>query len=285
MTDRFQTELQLSKQSLAIIQQKKSLLIFPIAHVVINLLLLATVLAPLITLEKTAWEIGKISEKSYFIFFMIVLLYFAVTNLITLIFNAALSFCAIQHIQNKPYTIGGGLKTALSRVATLYCWKVLMVTFGAYVRFSEYWLDDWPTSSTATNVLCGVRWRIAVLFIVPVLIIENLGPWNAVKRSAQLLKNTWGTSLIYRARANMIVFIISLIALLPFFIGLFVGHETAITLGTSVSAVLLIIITVFHSATQIILVSALYLFANGVDASRYYDTALLKEAFRSMGKK
>ena len=41
----------------------------------------------------------------------------------------------------------------------------------------------------------GVAWSIATFLAVPVLVVEGVGPIEAVKRSTQLLKKTWGEQI------------------------------------------------------------------------------------------
>src|SRR5215212_10751368 len=47
--------------------------------------------------------------------------------------------------------------------------------------------------------LIGFAWNIATYLVVPVLAAEDIGPIDAVKRSTQLLKRTWGEQLVGNA--------------------------------------------------------------------------------------
>src|SRR5438309_1955063 len=42
----------------------------------------------------------------------------------------------------------------------------------------------------------GLMWNLATFLAVPVLVAEKLGPIATVKRSVQLLKKTWGESIV-----------------------------------------------------------------------------------------
>ena len=52
--------------------------------------------------------------------------------------------------------------------------------------------------------LLGFGWTVATFLTVPVLAIENVSPIDAVKRSAQLLKRTWGEQLVGNAGVNAV---------------------------------------------------------------------------------
>jgi len=41
-----------------------------------------------------------------------------------------------------------------------------------------------------------LAWNLATFLVVPVLVAEEVGPFEAVKRSAQLLKRTWGEQIV-----------------------------------------------------------------------------------------
>ena len=44
--------------------------------------------------------------------------------------------------------------------------------------------------------LIGVAWTLATFLVVPVLVTRDVGPIDAVKESAGLLRETWGENLI-----------------------------------------------------------------------------------------
>jgi Family of unknown function (DUF6159) len=44
--------------------------------------------------------------------------------------------------------------------------------------------------------LLGVGWNIATYLVVPILVVENVGPVEAIQRSTRLLKQTWGEQII-----------------------------------------------------------------------------------------
>ena len=44
--------------------------------------------------------------------------------------------------------------------------------------------------------LLGFAWNVATYLVVPVLAVENVGPIEAVKRSASYLRKTWGEQIV-----------------------------------------------------------------------------------------
>lgn len=44
-----------------------------------------------------------------------------------------------------------------------------------------------------------IAWAIVTYFVVPVLVVDGVGPIQAVKRSSAILKRTWGESVAVQA--------------------------------------------------------------------------------------
>ena len=136
----------------------------------------------------------------------------------------------------------------------------------------------------ATNTLAGLPWLMATFLITPVLTVENINPWHAIKQSAQLFKNTWGTEIVSNTSIGIMTFPLKIIALLPLVIVFFMGGKTELIIGGTISSVLFFGISTIISALHCMLTSALYLHANHTNISAYYDIELLKNAFRPIKK-
>lgn len=280
------TGIQLAKQSLAVLKQKKSLILFPLLGTIVILAVFIAGLTPLFKIEKAAWiNPHAISKMTVVLFYLIILILFFVAHLFTILFNAGLIACTVKHIKGEPYTISTGFKIMLFRFPILYLWTSLMTTLGAYVRLVEYWSDRWPTSKMATDTLAGLPWLMATFLMTPILTIEPTHPWHAIKRSAQLFKNTWGMCGVSNISIGKITVPLRMISFLPLLIALFIGGKTLLIVGSIITAILFFGISTAVSALHATLTSALYLHANGVNVSPYYDIELLKKAFCPVKKR
>jgi len=52
--------------------------------------------------------------------------------------------------------------------------------------------------------LGGMAWNIITFLVIPVLVVEGVGPIKAIKRSAGLLKKTWGEQIIGNAGIGLV---------------------------------------------------------------------------------
>ena len=55
--------------------------------------------------------------------------------------------------------------------------------------------------------LVGLAWSLVTFLVLPVLVIEQIGPIQAVKRSAELFKHTWGENMIANAGIGIVAMV------------------------------------------------------------------------------
>jgi hypothetical protein len=129
-------------------------------------------------------------------------------------------------------------------------------------------------------MMIGSAWTLATYFVVPVIVYEQLGPIDAVKRSAQMFRETWGERLVSSVSFGLLFFLLAIPALgAPFLVGFLLG--TAAALVTVVLAVLyLIALAVVNAALNGIFVAALYQYTQNHQASGPFTPELLNSAWR-----
>lgn len=117
--------------------------------------------------------------------------------------------------------------------------------------------------------LLGAAWTIATYFVVPVLVVEKLGPVDAFKRSATILKKAWGESIVSNAGVGAVTFLVTLLLMI----------------GTGIVAAVLAIqmsslaLALAGSALSSIVLSALYLYATENKLPEAFHGAGLDQAF------
>ena len=102
---------------------------------------------------------------------------------------------------------------ARTRLGAILGWSVLNLTVGLIlnaIRDRAGFLGD-----IAAGVL-GAAWNVITWLVVPVIVVEGTGPITSAKRSAVLLKQTWGENLIAQAGLGIIGVLVMLPGLLVF---------------------------------------------------------------------
>ena len=192
MFNRIATGWELSKQSFRVLGSDKELVLFPLFSGVACLLVLASFAVPL---WSTPWfrEVIETKQATHDPFAYLILFAFYVINYFVIVFfNAALVSCALKRMAGENPTVTYGLQQAASRLPQIAAWAVVSATVGVILKMIES-KSEWIGKLVAS--LVGAGWAIATYFVVPILVVEQVGPLEALKRSTSLMRRTWGETL------------------------------------------------------------------------------------------
>ena len=128
-------------------------------------------------------------------------------------FNAALIATAMERLRGRPADIGYGLSKASSHIPAILGWAIIAATVGLILNAIRDRTDNF-LGQIALAIAVGV-WAYMTFFVVPVLIVEGLGPVAAIKRSGALLKGTWGNQVTANFSFSFIYIGAALVAFLP----------------------------------------------------------------------
>jgi hypothetical protein len=95
-------------------------------------------------------------------------------------------------LDGRQTTAGEGFSAANSRIGLIAAWSLLACTVGLVLRALEQRL---PIAGRVASLLFGMAWSLATAFAVPILAYEGLGPFETVKRSAQIFRRRWGAQI------------------------------------------------------------------------------------------
>ena len=194
---------------------------------------------------------------------------------IVMFFNAALVATAMERLRGRPASIGYGLSKAGSHVPALIGWAIIAATVGLILNALRGRTDNF-LGQIAVSIVGGV-WAYMTFFVVPVLVVEGLGPIAAVKRSGALLKSTWGNQVT----ANFGFMLIYIGAALISFIPAALLFAVSPFLGIAVGAVLVALAMGTVQALEGIFKAALYDFATG-SVPTGFDQSTLRSAYRAL---
>lgn len=131
--------------------------------------------------------------------------------------------------------------------------------------------------------LFGVAWSIATFLAVPVLVVEGVGPIEAVKRSTHLLKKTWGEQIAGSIGLGAALGLVFLVGTLLFGGALTLAvasHSPALIVGVVAVFVLAGVLTsLVGFALSAIYTAAVYRYATDGEAGGMFDPELVRGAF------
>ena len=129
----------------------------------------------------------------------------------------------------------------------------------------------------------GMAWTVTTFFVVPIIVMEKADPITAARRSASILKKTWGESLGANCGLGLVHFFatIAVLALIAGALSLVAGSGVGFLLGITlfISVLALVLLTLVFSALQTIINSAVYLYAAEGAESGHFDKQLIQKAF------
>jgi len=195
-------------------------------------------------------------------------------------FNAALGFAAACHMRGEPVTIREALHAAGERAHVLLPWAVLSATVSIVIRAIE---ERSGVLGRIVGSLVGLAWSLVTFLVLPVLVIEQIGPIQAVKRSAELFKRTWGENMIANAGIGLVAMVASLVGVLPCLLLIAAGGPVAVV-GIVLAVAWVILVQLVAATLTGILQTALYRFATDGTAPGF-DDERLRGAFRPRGSR
>lgn len=204
---------------------------------------------------------------------------------VAVFFQAALVIGANERAEGREPTRSNILSMAWQRRGRILSWAVLTTTVGLVLRVIR---DRLGSVGAIIGALGGLAWGVATFLVVPVLVAEDVGPVKAVRRSASLLRDTWGPSLRSYVRFGLIALLLWLPAVAAVLVGLLlvtsdgtdVEMAGGVLLGFGVLA-MIALGTVFSAVTAYVK-AVIYRYATG-RSTPGIDPTLVAGAFRPAG--
>jgi hypothetical protein len=280
MFQRIANGWELMKQSFGVLRHDKELVLFPMMSGVACLLVVASFAVPLWSMPwfRQAVEHKDIQQNP--VMWALLFAFYVVSYFVIVFFNAALVSCALKRLSGENPTVGYGLSQAMNRLPQIAAWALVSGTVGFLLKMIESRSERLGSFMAS---LIGAGWAIATYFVVPVLVVEKVGPWDALKRSTSMVRRTWGEALVGNMGIGLVMFVATLPGIAMIMLGIVIAGATgqmAWTIaGIAAGAIWIVGTSLVSAAVQSILLTALYLYASEGTAPPQFDAALLQSAF------
>ena len=285
MFEKFARSWQLIKASADVLRQDKELLVFPAVSAVAALLVAATFVLPLFgLLDFKALEDGKGALPPWLYVWMFA--FYLVQYFVIFYFNTALVGAAMIRLEGGDPTVADGLRIARSKIGVILGYAAIAATVGIILRAIEQRagiIGQWVVG------LIGAAWTVVSFLTVPVLVMRDVGPLDAVKESARLLKTTWGENVIGQGGVGLVFGLMQFLVIgLTVAAAGFMFAGKHVTLGFTaigVGVIAMMGVALVQAALSGIYSAALYRHAAGLAPSPGFDGALMANAFAAKKKK
>ncbi len=266
----------LSKQSWAVVKSDKSLLAFPIISVV------AAITTMIIFFGGGAAMAVAIGSPWGALPLVIIGAY--LLTVVGVFSSVALASCATEALEGRQTTVGQGIRAARGRMKVIFAWAAVALFVGALIAVIQSLLQEVAGGIVSAIVggLAGFAWAVATFFVIPVIALDGLGPKEALKTSAHVVKERWGEGVVGSSAIGLITFFV---AILPAFAMMVLGF---VLLGSSaigggllitIGVLVFVIAMLFQSTITAVFRVALYRYATEGDVIGGFDREALESAF------
>jgi hypothetical protein len=258
--------IELFRTSWGILMADKKLLVFPLLSGIISLIVLATFILPLV--------IGQFLGGLFF--YAALFVFYLVSSFVVIFFNTALISCVNARLQGRDMSVGEGLSNALRHFTPILGWALLSATVGIILQLIR---ERVGFIGQIAAGLVGGAWGLVTFFVVPVLVLEDKGVFDAIKESTTLIRKTWGESIIGSGSIMLVFIIIGVIGFLGVLATMMLGSAVLSGIALVLFIALVIILAVVAAAMQGIFVTALYSYAKSGTVPAAYTKDLIQNAF------
>ncbi len=266
----------LAQQSLRVLRLDKELLLFPAMSGIACALVLASFAVPLWLTGEAEAILDERQPPQGPLAYVLMFAFYFVNYLVIVFFNAGLVECAMIRFRGGDPTVSDGLRAASARLPQIVAWALVSATVGVILRAIE---SQSEKAGQFVAGLLGMAWGAATYFVVPVLVVERVGPVDALKRSFAILRKTWGESLTANFSIGLFVFLAYLLAFIPLAAGALIAGGPGLVAGGVITVALWIFIGLAAAALNTIVLAAAYLYAAEGAVPQQFDAALLHDAF------
>lgn len=278
MFKRITNSWELIKASADVLRADKELIVFPIVSAIGVLLVTATFALPMLF----AGLFDAIFAEGATVLGLVVgFLFYLVQYFVIFFANSALVGAAMIRLRGGDPTVGDGFRIALGHSGSILGYALISATVGMILR----WLSERAGIIGQLVIsLIGMVWNVATYLVVPVLVMEDIGPVDAIARSVELLKRTWGEQIVGNFGVGAVFGLLSFLVILagvPLIILAVSAESLALIVVVVVVLVLaLVFIGLINSTLSGIYTAAVYRYAMTGETSGYFRQDLVQNAFR-----
>lgn len=286
---------ELSKQSWNALRANPQLLVFPLMSLAGMVLVTIVFLIPMAgagifdAVARSA-ETGEsqLSNTQMTLSAVVGFIYSFVGYTVVIFSNVALVGAAMKLARGETATVQDGIDIARARLGKIIAYAFISAVVGTLARaISQSGRDKGIAGQILAAIVGGIiqgAWSLVVFFAIPVLVMEDVGVIDSMKRSLSLFKQTWGESFVGQTAIGLIgcVATIALMAVggLLIFGAVATGSTLLVVLAVALVILMLVGIGLLNGAVNGVFQASLYQYATTGSAGKLIDTQLAAQAFR-----
>lgn len=283
--------------TLGVLRTEKSLAFYPllatVSVVVFSVLILGgglLVMAANPEMEQAlepAGEIGGEPRALTAASIAVLFAYYLVVYFIVNFFMTALASVALKRLEGTDPAFGDGLAVARQRAGTILGYSAIAATIGVLLSLLRG--RQGGGAGAVIAGLGGMAWNVATFLVVPLLAARGIGPVEAIRESAALLRRTWGEQLTgsfgLGAVFGLLMFLVAIGTFGLAGLSADAGYQALVVPLVIVGVVLFALLAIISSTLNAIYRSAVYLYAEKGEIPASFDQGMITGAFRQKDRR
>lgn len=250
----------LTKLSFHVIKQDKELLVFPVIAGIG--LLMATV-----GFGALEYYLSHFVNATQELLGVVFVAYYFLAFFIMIYFNTCMVSSARIRLAGGEPTLADGFRGANKRIGLILGWTAIAATVGLLLQILRNFARNQNNFlGQILASLASTAWNIATYFVIPIIVAEGLGPIQAIKRSGQVMRRTWGEALVGYIGIGVIFMLLGLAGLVVLFLAFLTGSFAILVGVLAVVIVYWLVLIVLNAAANQVIVATLYRYATEGDA-------------------
>jgi hypothetical protein len=184
------------------VRKEKSLIAFPLLAAAFGIGYAALVMLPLGVLGFIVFN-----DNSILGWVLLALGLFGM-NIGASFFGVAAAANASHVLDGEDPTLSTGIGVAWSRKGVIVKWGLVSATVGLVLQLVADRAGG--LGGQLIQLIGGAAWSIASFFVLPILALEGLGPFDALKKSLAVIRAHWGESIVGGAAVGLVTGLIAL---------------------------------------------------------------------------
>jgi hypothetical protein len=287
MSNRFSRSWEITKLSFNVMRSDTELLLFPILSVFFSLVFILALIFPMFM--PVMFDGESINTLAVVVNYIILFLMYLGIAFIGTFFNVCVVYTTKTRFDGGDATFMDSIRFAFSKIHLIFSWSLVSATVGLLLKtLTDLSQRLGPIGHIIFRIFIGflgMAWGIITLFIVPSMVYNNLGPFSAIKKSVQVLKKTWGESLIRHFGLGFVQFVFFMVGLFLLIFGIVLANVlqqiVLIYIFLAIYVFYVMFIALFFGILNSIFNTALYVYADTGEVPLGYNLDVLENAFKS----
>lgn len=271
---------QITKLSWKVLQLDRELIFFPIMGT-IGAVIVGVIAAGVFAGTGTFDRLGSGADAEFSVVDLVVSLIAYFGALYMVIFcNSMLVAAARERLEGGDPNVMSGFRAVRGMWLAILGWTIITGTVGLILQALQSMAREnshgvMRIVAMIIVALLQTAWAYITFFVIPVLVVERVGPITAIRRSSSLLRQSWGEQLTASFSFFIIYLLAALIVAIPVVILVFIAPVAAIVVGVILGGIALASV----AAMEGIFKAALYEWVSEGKGSQWFDRQLLANAY------